>query len=1221
MDKWRVWLYLVILTGALGQAQTASGWKLVWSDEFNGAVGEAPDPSKWNYDLGGGGWGNGEAEVYTNSRNNSFQDGKGNLVIRALRDAAGNYTSARLQTGAAKASTQNADATWQYGRIEARMKLPFGKGVWPAFWMLGTDLAAAGWPQCGEIDIMENFGTYHNNESVANGTAHGPGYSAGSGITKSYTLPLGQKVEDDYHVYAIEWSQNSIEWFVDGASYHKVTPASIPAGAQWVFNKQFFILLNLAIGGSGTFLGMPDPAAPFPPQDLLVDYVRVYQATPVTVAMPVITPGRIVNGASYAGSIAPGSLATIFGSNFADTAQATSLGPGGSFPTSSAGVTVSVDGVSAPLIFVSGTQINFQVPWRTVPGTAVNVKATRNSVDSNVETITIASTTSPSMFLSEFTNGVAWVTGVGCETTLCAVKAGGVYQLWGNGFGPKNGPQQDGVPSVYNGTLTPLEVQGSPAACALTIGGQNAMVTYCGAAPGLIIDQLNFVYPTGVARDQAYAEAALTINGVTGRFRVPAPNSDQQAAALLRQMTQAEKLRLVAGAGGPITNIRPLPRGVGGWIPGVPRLGIPDLYFCDGSVGVANNSQAPATALPSALASAATWDLDLAYEYGKVIGSEMAAHGFNVNLGGNVNLTGREPRDGRTFETKGEDPVLAGRITAAHIRATQDQHVIGGMKHFALNDQETGRTTANVGIDERSARETDLLAFEIALKDSNAQSVMCSYNLVNGTYACENAHLLNDILKGDWGFKGFVMSDWWATHSAVAAAMAGLDQEQPDDEWFSKLGAAIEASEVPQSRLDDMVQRILRAMYAVGLFDGPPASVGIDTAAGQAIAQKVEEQGAVLLKNAGGQLPLNGSTIGSIAVIGSHADIGVLSGGGSAQVFPTGGASLTEKPPCPPCWGTVVWDPSSPLNAIQAKAPQAIVRFDDGTNAARAASVAAAAEVAVVFVSQWASEGMDLPSLNFTDVVHSAYNQDALVSAVAAANPRTIVVMENGGPQIMPWLNQVAAVLEAWYPGQRGGEAIANLLFGSVNPSGKLPMTFPASVNDLPHPAIAGPPDSSTPFPVDYSEGLLVGYKWHDARNITPQFPFGFGLSYTTFSIRNAVVLDRLGDDTPSFQVAFDITNTGSVAGAEVVQVYVAFPASAGEPSKRLVGWRKVFLQPGERQHGTVDVFPDDSSHPLSWWDVSRNGWRTTPGDYVVYAGNSSSSSSLIEAGTLHLRS
>ena len=721
--------------------------------------------------------------------------------------------------------------------------------------------------------------------------------------------------------------------------------------------------------------------------------------TAATATTPVIG-GQVVNAASYLSALAPGALATLYGTNLADAEHL--ISPASSFPTSVAGVSVSVNSVNVPLIYVSPTQINFQIPWETATGTPVPVTVTWGTATSAAVTLTLAAPEAPSMFLNDPVNGIVWVTGTQCVTTECAVQAGRSYQLWANGLGPKNAPLEDGMPAVYNGSLTPLEVPGSPASCQLTIGGQSATVQYCGAAPGEIIDQVNFVYPAGVTATAASVDATLTIGSVTGAFRVPAPGTpDQLAQQTLAQMTQAEKLQLVHGAGGPVTNIIPLPRGAGGYIPGIPRLGVPDLYFNDGSVGVAN-SQAPATALPSAIASAASWDTKLAYQYGQAIGAEMRAYGLNVNLGGNVNL-GREPRDGRTFETKGEDPILAGNIAAAHIRGTQDQYVMGGIKHFAFNDQETGRTFANVEIDERGGRESDWLAFEIALKKSNVQSVMCSYNLINSVYACENAHSLTDVLKGDWGFQGFVMSDWWATHSTVAAALAGLDQEQPDSAFFVDLPQAVANGQVPQSRLDDMVHRVLRAMFEVGLFDHPESLGPVDTVTDQAVAQQVEEQGAVLLKNADAQLPLNAATVGSIALIGSHADVAVLSGGGSAQVHPTGGPALTEGYPCQPCWAQVIWDPSSPLKAIQAMAPHATVKFDPGTNAASAASLAASSSVAIVFVSQWASEGMDLPSLNFTDVIHSTpIDQDALVAAVAAANPHTIVVMENGGVQVMP---------------------------------------------------------------------------------------------------------------------------------------------------------------------------------------------------------------------------
>jgi uncharacterized protein (TIGR03437 family) len=514
----------MILVGAVS-AQTTTGWQLVWSDEFNGTAGSPPDPTKWNYDLGGGGWGNGEAETYTNSTQNAFQDGSGNLVIRAIRDSNGNYTSARLQTGSPGASTHTTDGSWQYGLVEARIKLPFGHGVWPAFWMLGENIGTVSWPACGEVDIMENFGTYGsvNDTSINNGTAHGP---VATGSSSDYsaggrdTLPFGETVSDDYHVYAIQWSANSVAFYVDGVLYYTAVPSSVPAG-QWVFNNPFFILLNLAIGGNSTFLGTPDPNSPFPNQDMLVDYVRVYQPATVTATTPVITPGTVVNAASYLGDLAPGGLATLYGTNLADGTPAVVVTNG--FPDLAGGVSVSVNGVPAPLIYVSPTQINFQIPWETPPGTSVPIVVTRDSTPSAAENVTVAAPEAPSMFLSEYINGVAWVTGTGCELTECAVQPQGVYELWANALGPKNAALQDGMGAVYNGSVTPLEVPGSPASCQLTIGGQAATVQYCGAAPGEIIDQINFVYPAGVTSTMPYVEATLTINGVTGIFRVPAP--------------------------------------------------------------------------------------------------------------------------------------------------------------------------------------------------------------------------------------------------------------------------------------------------------------------------------------------------------------------------------------------------------------------------------------------------------------------------------------------------------------------------------------------------------------------------------------------------------------------------------------------------------------------------------------------------------------------------
>lgn len=702
---------------------------------------------------------------------------------------------------------------------------------------------------------------------------------------------------------------------------------------------------------------------------------------------------------------------------------------------------------------------------------------------------------------------------------------------------------------------------------------------------------------------------------------------DLAADALLAQMTVDEKLQLVHGA---LTIENPTgPHGAEEWVPGITRLNIPDLLYADGPVGVYAGF-GPATALPSSMASAASWDLSEAYKYGSVIGAEVSAYGMNVWLGGNANLTaGREPRDGRTFETAGEDPLLAGSIKAQHLRAVQDHNLIGTLKHYALNDQETGRLIANSVIGERAARESDLLAFEVALKESNAQSVMCSYNLVNSAYACQNGDLLNGALKTDWGFPGFVASDAFAIRDSASAALAGMDQEQIGGYffggvWGTSLKSAIDGGQVPTSRLDNMVHRILRAMVAAGPFNHPVAIGTIDAAADGAVAQEIEEQGAVLLKNSPGLLPLNAATVGSIAVIGSHADVGVLSGGGSAQVSPMGGAALTLPPDCPPSSAgssgaacrnsSQIFDPSSPLAAIRAKAPAASVQFNDGTDVGLAAALAHSSSVAIVFVSVWTSEGMDLTDLSLPN------NQDALVSAVAAANPNTVVVIESGGAVEMPWLANAGAVLEAWYPGQKGGEAIARLIFGDANPSGKLPITFPKSVADLPRPAIPAPVDaaSTTPFNVDYTiEGLNVGYKWYDSQDIQPLFPFGFGLSYTTFSIANINLTADTSTSTPSFDVSFDVKNTGSRGGAEVAQVYLGLPAGIGEPPRRLVAWQKVVLDPSQQKRATITVSAKDVSHPMSYWDANSKAWVNSAGVYTVYVGNSSRN--LVEAGTFTL--
>jgi uncharacterized protein (TIGR03437 family) len=492
-------VFLSLLSSALSFAQTASGWHLVWSDEFNGVANSPPDPTKWNYDIGGGGWGNGEQEVYTNSTNNSFQDGKGNLVIRAIKDSNGNFTSARLRTGMTS-PTDTANLSWQYGRIEARIKLPYGSGVWPAFWTLGSNINTVSWPTCGEMDILENFGPGGNDDaSTVHATIHGPNF-ANTGVGAPYHLPNQQKFTDDYHLFAVEWSQNSIQFFVDGTNYESLTPASLPSGGQWVFNQPFFLLLNLAIGGPTTFLGTPQPDTPFP-QEMLIDYVRVYNAVALPAGTPGISPGGIVNAASGLGTIAPGALVSLYGVNLADATYG-DLFKSGAFATSTpSGVSVSVNGTNAPLTYVSPSQINFQLPWETglAPQT-VNVAVTWNGNTSDAEAVTVTPT-APSVFLDP-TSGIA-----------LSSSTEGVTVLYGNGFGTATATVADGAP---NAGASP-----TASACSLTIAGQPATIEYCGTAPGEIIDQLNFAYPSGVTPGSTPSIAQLTINGVTGTFLIP----------------------------------------------------------------------------------------------------------------------------------------------------------------------------------------------------------------------------------------------------------------------------------------------------------------------------------------------------------------------------------------------------------------------------------------------------------------------------------------------------------------------------------------------------------------------------------------------------------------------------------------------------------------------------------------------------------------------------
>ncbi len=685
---------------------------------------------------------------------------------------------------------------------------------------------------------------------------------------------------------------------------------------------------------------------------------------------------------------------------------------------------------------------------------------------------------------------------------------------------------------------------------------------------------------------------------------------DQRADLVLKELTLAEKIQLVHGIGwGPLREGDPVPQdnnGGAGEVLGVPRLGIPSVQQADSAVGARMAAQESryATLLPSVLGAAASWDPEAAHLYGDVIGRELRAEGYNQSIGGGVNLA-RDPRNGRLFEYPGEDPVLAGTTVGHLIAGLESNQIMGDIKHYAMNDQETGRTVVDVQLDHKAMHESDLLAFEIGIRIGHPSSVMCSYNKVNGDWSCENDYLLNKVLKGEWKFPGFVVSDWEATHTTVKAAMAGLDQQQPGDEHFGKpLMDAVQNGQVPMSRVNDMVHRLLRSMFAAGVIDNPPTRrFVVDPFKGREDAQHIAEESVVLLRNENGLLPLNSANLRSVAVIGAHADVGVMSGGGSAQVDAPGGNAISPRTPTK--WGEAVYFPSSPLKYIREHAPGAQVQFDPGTDVNAAAALAAKSDVAIVFADQYMSEGGDAPTLALPG------GQDALIAAVAKANPHTVVVLITGNPVSMPWLHQVGGVMEAWYPGIGGGQAIANLLFGTVNPSGRLPITFAKTEADLPHARVFGMTYNNTngglpehwvaeekksTFPAELTEGVRFGYKWFDSEGKEPLFPFGFGLSYTTYSYSDLHV------DAGSKTASVTVKNTGQRAGTDTAEVYVQLPQGSGETFRRLAGWKRVDLAPGESKTIRIPM----ESLALATWDASSESWKWPSGSYTVSLGGSS---------------
>jgi beta-glucosidase len=722
----------------------------------------------------------------------------------------------------------------------------------------------------------------------------------------------------------------------------------------------------------------------------------------------------------------------------------------------------------------------------------------------------------------------------------------------------------------------------------------------------------------------------------------------------------------------------------------------------DGPVGVGDGLTG-VTELPSAVSLAATFDPSLARRYGAVVGAEEAGKGASANLGPTVNID-RDPRWGRSFEAYTEDPFLNRSIATSDIEGVQSQRVLDQVKHYAVYNQETNRNTLldDVLISGRALHEIYLPAFQAAVQQARAASVMCAYSVIEGNFACQNPYLENTVLRDQWDFPGFVMSDYGAVHD-TRAAVDGTDSEQPFNIYFgAPLYQAVKDGTISRAVVNTMVSRILTEMFRFNLFSNPrtgSTSAKVTTPAHVALSNQVAETGTTLLKNSGPVLPLPAAHAGKIAVIGPAASAApAYTGGGSAYVLPSGTVSPLQGIKAAAGSGTTVSYtqglptdtalpaiPSSALSPAYAPTPlggkyygtltapqtgtyvlaltnpcgcytptylklnghtllnvpstppvhtySVAVRLRAGhryhllvsgdssaltwgtpsrlaPGIAQAANSAKSASTAVVVVSDdTESEAADRFSLNLPSA------QDELISAVAAANPHTVVVINAGAPVVMPWLHRVAGVVDAWYPGQTSGRALASVLFGRVNPGGHLPVTFPASLSQV-------PAASRQRFPgvngkVHYAEGVQVGYRWYDAKSIRPLFPFGFGLSYTTFGYSGLRVTPATTNGVSTVQVSATVANTGRRAGSDVAQLYLSDPAGAGEPPRQLAGFRRVTLGPGQSTRVTFTVTPRDTW----WWDQGADGWSQTAGTYQLYVGDSSATAGLPLRGSFRMTS
>jgi beta-glucosidase len=664
---------------------------------------------------------------------------------------------------------------------------------------------------------------------------------------------------------------------------------------------------------------------------------------------------------------------------------------------------------------------------------------------------------------------------------------------------------------------------------------------------------------------------ALWCARVQAQAAKPSPSAPHDPVSqLIDQMTLDEKIQ------GLHTNPND-----GHSVTGVPRLGIPLLNMTNGPAGAGNGGvghRGPATALPSPIALAATWDVNYANAYGGIVASEAKVQANQVVFGPDINIA-RTPQGGRTFEGFGEDPYLTSLMGVAESKGIQSQGLIAEVKHYAANNQENARTTINEIIDERTLREIYLPAWEAAVKQAGIGAVMCSYNKVNGQYVCANEALLRHILKQEWGFTGFVASDFGAVHDTLPYFNAGLDLEMPSKYFAAPLQEAATKGEVSVAAINEKLYRRYSTMKRLGIWSNPAPQQEVPAQPNGKKARTIAAAGMVLLKNDHNLLPLNPSQISSIAVIGPRAGAASTGGGGSSWV--------------PPLY-TV-----APVDGIQNRAGDGVhVTYSDGTDIPAAADAARSANVAILMLGDKDEEGVD-------QLITLRGNQNDLATAVIAANPKTIVVLKTGSAVLLPWAHKAAAILEAWYPGEEDGNAVADILFGDANPSGRLPLTFPASLKDL-------PTNSPAQYPgVDgtatYSEGVFVGYRHYDQRNITPAYPFGYGLSYTTFAYKNLAVsparISLGANSSQTVSVDFDIINDGKRQGAEVAQLYLGIPGTAvPEPPKALKGFAKLPLEPGQTRHVHLTL----DARAFSYWDTTSHGWKIAPGQYKIMVGSSS---------------